>query len=89
MPTLNEMGVKNAEVTSWFGIMVPAGTPSAVIDILGRSLRSAADKPEFPRNVEKQGLDPTFLGVAEAGEFWAAEIEKWAAVIKAAGIVGQ
>ncbi len=89
VPTLDELGIKNAEVTSWFGIMVPAGTPPAIIEMLGRSLKSAADNPDFPRNVEKQGLDPNFMSVAEAGKFWATEIDKWETVIKAAGIPAQ
>src|SRR6185503_15247255 len=38
VPTLAEAGVNNAEVVSWFGIMVPADTPQPIIDRLGRSL---------------------------------------------------
>ncbi|OFZ99565.1 MAG: hypothetical protein A3H35_03095 [Betaproteobacteria bacterium RIFCSPLOWO2_02_FULL_62_17] len=89
VPTLGELGIKNAEVISWFGIMAPAATPPAVIETLGRSLKYAADQPDFPRQVQKTGMDPTFQGPAEAGKFWAAEVDKWESVIKAAGIVGQ
>jgi tripartite-type tricarboxylate transporter receptor subunit TctC len=89
VPTLAELGVKNAEVVSWFGIMVPAATPAAIIETLDRSLRSVAQNPEFQRLVERQGMDATFYDTTAAGIFWAAEIDKWENVIKAARILPQ
>ena len=89
VPTLDELGIKNAEVISWFGIMVPAATPPAIIDTLGRSLAVSVQTPEFQRLVERQGMDATFYGPIEAAKFWADEIDKWEGVIKAARIVTQ
>lgn len=89
VPTLDELGIKNAEVLSWFGIMVPAGTPQAVIDTLGRALRVSSADPEFKRLVERQGMDATFYDTADAAKFWSAEVDKWEGVIKAAGIALQ
>jgi tripartite-type tricarboxylate transporter receptor subunit TctC len=89
VPTLAELGVKNAEVISWFGMMAPAGTPPAIMDTLARSLRAAADHPDFPGNVAKTGMDPTFQGAADAQKFWLSEVDKWENVIRAAGIVAQ
>jgi tripartite-type tricarboxylate transporter receptor subunit TctC len=89
VPTFNELGIKNAEVISWFGIMAPAGTPQPILDAIDRSLRHAAATPEFPRAVEKVGMDPTFQPAPEAAKFWLSEVDKWESVIKAAGIVGQ
>jgi tripartite-type tricarboxylate transporter receptor subunit TctC len=89
VPTLEEAGVKNAEVVSWFGIMVPGGTPQEVIDTLGRAFKTVSEKPDFQRLVNQQGMDVTFHGPAEAEKFWNSEIDKWESVIKAAGIVAQ
>jgi tripartite-type tricarboxylate transporter receptor subunit TctC len=88
-PTLDELGVKNAEVLSWFGIMVPAGTPQSVIDTLGAAFKAISDQPEFRKLVEQQGMDATYHGPNEAAAFWTSEIDKWESVIKAAGIVAQ
>lgn len=85
-PTLAEVGVKNAEVTSWFGIMAPAGTPQPVIDALGAALKTITDQPEFRKQIEQQGMDVTYYGPAEAAKFWSAEVAKWQGVIKSAGI---
>jgi len=86
VPTLGELGIKNAEVTSWFGIMAPAGTPQAVIDKLGVTFKKIADNPEFQKLVAQQGMDVTFQGPADALKFWNGEVDKWEGVIKAAGI---
>lgn len=85
-PTLAEVGVKDAEVTSWFGIAAPAGTPQPVIDTLGAALKTVAEQPEFRRHVEEQGLDAIFYGPREAAGFWNGEVSKWQGVIKAAAI---
>ena len=89
VPTLAESGVANAEVMSWFGIMVRADTPQPVIDRLSQSLKGISETAEFRKLVADQGMDVTFYGAAEAGKFWIAEIDKWEGVIKAAGIVAQ
>jgi tripartite-type tricarboxylate transporter receptor subunit TctC len=87
--TLDELGIRDAEVTSWFGLMAPAGTPQSVIDTLGAALKKIADEPEFRRLVEQQGMDVVYYGPAEAAGFWSNEIAKWDSVIKSAGIAMQ
>lgn len=86
VPTLEEAGVENSEVSSWFGILVPAGTPLAVIETLGRTFKTVSENSDFQSLVNKQGMDVTFYGPAEAARFFNAEIEKWEDVIKAAHI---
>lgn len=88
-PTLDELGVKDAEVLSWFGIMVPGGTPQSVINTLAQALKTMADEPAFRNLIEQQGMDATYYGPAEAAGFWNREIDKWESVVKAAGIVVQ
>lgn len=88
-PTLDELGIKGAEVISWFGIMAPGGTPQPVIDTLGAAFKTISERPEFRKLVEQQGMDVTYMGPAEAAKFWHGEIDKWDGVIKAAGIALQ
>ena len=76
-PTLAELGVKDAEVSSWFGIMVPAGTPQAVIDTLSAALKTITGQPEVRKLIEQQGMDAIYYGPAEAAKFWNEEINKW------------
>jgi len=89
VPTFSEIGIKDAEVTSFFGIMVPAGTPQAIIDRMGDLIRAHTANEEFQKMVHQQGLDVDFRGPADAGKFWQGEVAKWRAVVKASGLVGQ
>ena len=76
-------------MVSWFGIMVPAGTPQPVIDTLAAALKSTASEPNFRKLVEQQGMDAVYYGPAEAAKFWNGEIDKWESVIKSSGIALQ
>lgn len=88
-PTLAELGVRDAEVSSWFGIMVPGGTPQAVIDTLSAALKAISGQPEVRKLIEQQGMDATYHGPADAARFWNSEVDKWESVVKAAGLVTQ
>jgi tripartite-type tricarboxylate transporter receptor subunit TctC len=85
-PTLKELGINDAEVVSWFGIMAPGGTPPDVIAKLDKVMGDVAKNPSFNQTIHDQGLDVTYLGASAAKDFWNREIDKWAAVIKAADI---
>jgi tripartite-type tricarboxylate transporter receptor subunit TctC len=86
VPTLAELGVRDAEVTSWFGIMVPAGTPQPVIAALEKSFQAIAARSEFQAAINNQGMDASYMGTADSTRFWNSEIEKWENVIRTAGI---
>jgi len=88
-PTLAELGVKDADVLSWFGIMVPAGTPQPVIDTLSAAFKTISEQPQTRKLIEQQGMDAIYYGPTEAAKFWNGEIDKWEAVVKAAGLVTQ
>ena len=89
VPTLDELGVKDAEVSSWFGVMVPAKTPRPVIDRLAAAFKVIAASDDFKRLVDQQGMDPLYLGPDEAEAFWRSDIAKWQAVIASSQIPKQ
>jgi len=86
VPTMGEAGWPNVVATAWNGVVVPAGTPKNIIDLLnaeiGRSLQTAAVKERFTAlGMEAIGGTPE-----EFAAFVRAETQKWAQVIKAANI---
>ena len=88
LPTLDESGLKGFNVSIWHGLYAPKGTPKPVLDQINAALKEALKDPEFMKRQEALGA----VGVtddrttpAEHKKFVAAEIEKWGAVIKAAG----
>jgi tripartite-type tricarboxylate transporter receptor subunit TctC len=86
VPTIGEAGVPGYEATIWLGIMAPAGTPAAVVDKLNAEIAKVIARPEISSAWAKQGAEPITMSPAAFGSFLEADIEKWAKVIKTAGI---
>ena len=86
LPTISEAGVPGYEVTNWWGIVVPAGTPRSVIDRLHNDLSVVVASPETKKRFEAEGSEPLSMSPDEFGRFIAAETVKWARVVKDAGI---
>ncbi len=88
LPTLQELGLKDFQVTIWHGLYAPKGTPAAVVKTINDALRVALKDPQFVKNEEALGAviaADKRLEPAEHKKFVQAEIAKWGAVIKAAG----
>ena len=84
LPTVDEAGVKGYEVTQWYGLFAPAGTPAPAIDTLNRAMVAAlhAEKQKFAVDgVETVGSSP-----AEFQRMLRSEIAKWAKVARSSGI---
>jgi tripartite-type tricarboxylate transporter receptor subunit TctC len=86
VPTVSEAGVPGYEVTNWWGIVVPAGTPRPIIERLHKELSAITASPETKKRFEAEGGDPLQMGSEEFGRFIAAETAKWARVVKEGGI---
>jgi tripartite-type tricarboxylate transporter receptor subunit TctC len=86
VPTANEAGVPGYEVTNWWGIVAPAGTPRPVIERLHRELAAIVASPETKRRFEAEGADPLQMSSDEFARFIATETVKWARVVKEANI---
>ncbi len=88
LPTLDESGLKGFNVSIWHGLYAPKGTPKAVLDQLNAALKVALKDPEFIKRQEALGavvVSDARVNPAEHKKFVASEIDKWGAVIKAAG----
>ncbi len=86
LPTISEAGVPGYEVTNWWGIVVPAGTPRSIIDRLHKDLTAVVASTETKKRFETEGAEPLSMSPDEFGRFIAAETVKWARVVKDAGI---
>ena len=89
LPTLDESGLKNFQVTIFHGLYAPKGTPADVQKKLNDALKAALKDPEFVKKQEALGavvVTDRRTEPAEHKKFVAAEIAKWSPVIKAAGV---
>jgi len=85
-PTIAESGVPGYESSSWQGIVVPAGTPPAIINRLHGELVKGLRAKDIGERLAAEGTDPGGNAPAEFGAYIKREIEKWARVVKSAGL---
>jgi tripartite-type tricarboxylate transporter receptor subunit TctC len=85
VPTMNEAGVKGYEFSTWYGLLVPAGTPQAIVDRLNREAVKAVASPAVIEQFSGQGLEPAASSPQEFGAYLRSEVSKWGRVIKASG----
>lgn len=85
VPTMTEAGVP-MQVTAWFGLLAPAGTPDAVVDRLQQAARKAMETPEVRQRFADLGGVPGGETPAEYDAFIAQERRSWAQIVKAAGL---
>ncbi len=86
VPTLAESGVPGYEYATWYGMLVPAGTPQRIIDKLNQATLASLASPEVKRIFVAQGLNATPSSPAQFAKYLDSEIEKWVGVVRAANI---
>jgi tripartite-type tricarboxylate transporter receptor subunit TctC len=82
VPTLEESGVANFNVSLWFGILAPKGTDSQVVNKLSIAITKALDDPETRKLLAAQTMDIVKADPAEFKLFISSEITKWGGLIK-------
>lgn len=86
VPTIAESGLPGYEFNTWFVVSAPAGTPQPVIDTLNAKLAEALQSQELSTRMQKEGFEPLVSTPAKTDDMLAAEMTRWAKVVKDAGI---
>jgi tripartite-type tricarboxylate transporter receptor subunit TctC len=86
VPTFAESGVRGVEVTNWYSVVSVAGTPRPVIKRLHDELLRAIATPDMRERLAFGALEPAPNTPEQFREMIAAELKRWADVIKNAGI---
>jgi tripartite-type tricarboxylate transporter receptor subunit TctC len=86
VPTLMESGLKGADSSMYWGLLAPAGTPKEVIAKVSNSVTAVTKMPEVNQRLSDMGYEPVGSSPDEFALYIKNEMEKWAKVIKAAGI---
>ncbi|HEX9192138.1 MAG TPA: tripartite tricarboxylate transporter substrate binding protein [Burkholderiales bacterium] len=85
IPTVAESGLKDFEAMAWNGVLVPAGTPEAIVVRLNREFNAALKSREVREKLHGAGLEPVGGTPAEFARLIRAESGKWAPVIRRTG----
>jgi tripartite-type tricarboxylate transporter receptor subunit TctC len=86
VPTMAEAGYPQVQGDSWVGVLVPAGTPKNIIDLLQREIAKIIATPDMQARLTELGYEPVASSPAEFGARIKAEIKTWGDVIRAAHI---
>ncbi len=86
LPTFAEAGYPGFEVTAWFGVAAPAGTPAEVVTRLNREIVAIVKDPAWNQRLVQMDLIPTGTSAAEFERIIRDDTAKWASVIREAGI---
>jgi tripartite-type tricarboxylate transporter receptor subunit TctC len=86
IPSLGEMGINDVDATGWYGALVPAGTPPAVVARLHKEFAAALQLPEIRDRITAIGVEPVGGSSEQFRAYLLGERKKWAGVIKSANI---
>lgn len=89
IPTFAESGVPGFNVTSWYGLVVPAGTPREIVARLHEAAVTALRNPEVKKRFDSTDLEPGGSTPEKFGAFIHSEVAKWAKVIQESGMRGE
>ena len=85
VPTMVESGAPGFDISSWFGIVAPGGTPKPIVDKLAAAFERAIKDPQISDQVNKLGADVQFMPPADFDAYMRSERRKWATIVKASG----
>jgi tripartite-type tricarboxylate transporter receptor subunit TctC len=86
IPTATEAGLPGYEVSTWYGIFAPKGTPKEAVDRMGAELRKALDSPELKKTWLANGSDTPRYTQPEFASYLQSEVQRWRKVSQDAGV---
>jgi len=82
VPTMNESGLAGFDVSTWFGVFAPAGTPPAVVARLNETMTAALRTPEMRERLARMGAEPAPMSSAQFAELVRRELTKYEKIVK-------
>jgi tripartite-type tricarboxylate transporter receptor subunit TctC len=86
VPTIAESGVPGYSMSTWWGVLAPAGVSNAIVSKINRETAAVLSEPETVQRLENDGAEPAPLPSAEFARVLASEIEKWRRVARESNI---
>ena len=86
VPTFAELGIGGMDISNWFGVFAPAGTPESVVGRLNQEFGLASKSPDIIERLNRLGADSRTASSAAFAKLYRDESERWKTLIKRAGI---
>lgn len=88
LPTIAEAGLPGAEFDIWYGMLVPAATPAPIVKTINQSFNRVLAAPDVQERIAGAGFEPLGGTQEKFATYLKAELKKWSAVVRIAGIRG-
>ena len=85
VPTVAESGFKGFDVSTWYGVLAPAGTPAAVVQTLNTEINKLLTQPDVQASIHAQGAEPQAMTPAEFSTLLKTEYAQWKGIVEASG----
>lgn len=85
LPTIVESGIPGFDVSSWFGVFLPGGTPKPIVAKMNAEIRNILEVPEVRQRLIGQGADPASNTPEEFAAYVKAEMARWGKVVRDTG----
>jgi tripartite-type tricarboxylate transporter receptor subunit TctC len=85
VPTMAESGLPGFDVSTWFGVFAPAGTPAAIVERVNKAFTAALQSPELRERLARMGAEPAPTSPGEFARFVRSELAKYEKVVKYSG----
>lgn len=85
VPTVAELGYKDFDVSTWYGLFMPAGTPANVVAMVNSKVNDLLNNAEVKAAIHAQGAEPQAMKPEQLGTLLKADYTKWKAIVQASG----
>ncbi|QDL53014.1 Bug family tripartite tricarboxylate transporter substrate binding protein [Rhodoferax aquaticus] len=85
VPTVAELGYKDFDVSTWYGLFMPAGTPANVVALVNTKVNDLLNNAEVKAAIHAQGAEPQAMKPEQLGALLKADYTKWKAIVQASG----
>ncbi len=85
VPTVAESGYKDFDVSTWYGLFMPAGTPAAIVTTMNAKVNELLANPEVKAAIAAQGAEPQAMKPEQFSNLLKADYAKWKSIVQASG----
>ena len=86
VPTVAESGFEGFDISTWYGLFMPAGTPTEIVQQMNQAVNALLDTPELQQAIKGQGAEPQSMSAAAFGQQLAEDYELWEGIVRDAKI---
>jgi tripartite-type tricarboxylate transporter receptor subunit TctC len=86
VPTVAESGYAGFDVSTWYGLFMPAGAPRPVVEAMNGAVNKLLATPEMRKAIHDQGAEPQALGADAFGKLLVEDYRKWEKIVRDAGV---